>query len=202
MALTTSYEVVIASGSYHTPEPYQPFVDFLAAQGVKAHCPQLPTSDLTKLNISDPANPDYDNPPPPQGYPQPAEDAFVLNQVINQIVSQGKYVVVIGHSSGGFAAAYVTEPELQARVRKAKGQTGGILGIFFECAFLIPPNDSVHTFFQPKDGSQAVIPPFNVVHVSPINSKPARRIEYCAELYSETWFRWPFVHQGSSQIFL
>jgi len=152
----------------HPIEPYEPFIEALRAQGITAHCPQLPTSDLTKLNVGNPQDPDYDAKPPPQSYPQPAEDAVVLQCILHELLNQGKYVVVLGHSSGGFVAAYITKPELQAKVRKAKGETGGIIGIFFECAFLIPQNDSVHTFFQPKDGSQAIIPLWTVVHVSPV----------------------------------
>ncbi|KAL9105898.1 MAG: hypothetical protein Q9227_009009 [Pyrenula ochraceoflavens] len=158
------FDVLICHGSYHTPEPYQPFIEALKARGITSHCPQLPTADITKLNVGDLTNPNYDNSPPSRGYPQPAEDAIVLKQILDHILEQGKYVLVLGHSSGGFVAAYVTEPELQANVRKSKGQTGGIIGLFFECAFLIPANDSVHTFFQPKDGSQPVIPPYSVVH--------------------------------------
>lgn len=166
------FEVLVCHGSYHTPEPYRPFVEALQVQGIRAHCPQLPTADLTKLNVGDTTKPNYDNPPPPDGYPQPAEDAVVLRQILDQIIGRGKYVVVLGHSSGGFVAAYITEPGLQAKARKAKGQSGGIIGIFFECAFLIPPNDSIHTFFQPKDGSEPVIPPYSIVHVSPLTISP------------------------------
>ncbi|KAL9618748.1 MAG: hypothetical protein Q9160_006542 [Pyrenula sp. 1 TL-2023] len=158
------FEVLICHGSYHTPEPYQPFIEALQVQGVKVHCPQLPTSDLTKLNVGDPANPGYDNPPPTQGHPQPADDAVVLRQVLKHVIAQGKYVVVLGHSSGGFVAAYITEPEVQAKVRKSKGQSGGVIGLFFQCALMVPPDESVHTFFQPKDGSQPIIPPYIVVH--------------------------------------
>lgn len=89
--------------------------------------------------------------------------------MLNEIISHGKYIVVLGHSSGGFVAAYITKLELQAKVREAKGETGGIVGIFFECAFLIPINESVHTFFQPKDGSAPIIPPWTKVHVSPVS---------------------------------
>lgn len=164
------YVVVICHGSYHTPEPYQPFILALKAQGIEAYCPQLPSSDLRRLNVGDISNPDYNRDPPPNGYPQPAEDAEVLNELLNQlIIKLGKHVILIGHSSGAFTATMVAVPEFQVKIRKAKGALGGIIGIFYECGFLIPVGESVHSFFQPKDGSEPVIPPYCRFHVgSPV----------------------------------
>ena len=185
-------------GSYHTPEPYQPFIEALGAQGITAQCPQLPASDLTKLNVGDPQHPDYDSPPPQQGYPQPTEDAVVLERNLKVLIDQGKYVVVLGHSSGGFVAAYITKPDLQAKVRKSEGKTGGIIGIFFECAFLIPPNESIHTFFQPRDGSTPVIPPWTVVYVSSVLISSRA----CTDEPQATWLHWTLVDQGRGILLL
>lgn len=44
------------------------------------------------------------------------------------------------------------------------GLPGGIIGIFYECGFLVPVGESVHSFFQPKDGSKPVIPPYCRFH--------------------------------------
>ncbi len=43
--------------------------------------------------------------------------------------------------------AKMAVPEFQAKVRKAKAASGGIIGIFYECGFLIPAGESVHSFF-------------------------------------------------------
>lgn len=161
-----SFVVVICHGSYHTPEPYQPFIAALKAQGIEGHCPQLPTSDLRKLNVGDISNPDYDRDPPINGYPQPSEDVEVIRDLLTKLISEeGKKVILIGHSSGGFTATAAAVPEFQARTRQAKGESGGIVGIFYECGFLIPVEQSVHSFFQPKDGSPPVIPPYCEFHV-------------------------------------
>lgn len=160
------FAVVICHGSYHTPEPFQPFLAALKAQGIEGYCPQLPTSDLRKLNVGDISRPDYDRDPPPNGYPQPTEDAEVVNEILTKlIINERKNVILIGHSAGGFTATATAVPELQAKTRRAKGKSGGIVGIFYECAFLIPVGDSVHSFFQPKDGSSPVIPPYCEFHV-------------------------------------
>lgn len=78
--------VVICHGSYHTPGPYQPLVDALKAVGIDAYCPQLPTADLSKLNVGDVNNPDFDREPPPGGYPQGEEDTQVVLDVLNPLI--------------------------------------------------------------------------------------------------------------------
>lgn len=82
------------------------------------------------------------------------------------IVEEKKNVVLLGHSSGGFTATASAIPELQAKTRKEKGEEGCVVGIFYMCAFLIPVGESVHSFFQPKGGAEAVIPPWCTFHVS------------------------------------
>lgn len=168
-----SFVVVICHGSYHTPKPYQPFLTALEAQGIEAYCPQLPSSDLSKMNIGDTSNPDYDRDPPPNGYPQPADDAETLNELLSQLVLESsKDVLLVGHSSGAFTASMAAVPELQAKTRKTKGASGGIIGILNYSGFLIPVGDSVHGFFQPKDGSEFVTPPYCQFHVC-LPSNPA-----------------------------
>ena len=167
MSSRGTFSVVVCHGSYHTPEPYQPFLEALRAKGVEAHCPQLPTSDLRLMNVGDLQHPDYDREIPKLGYPQPADDALVINELLIQlIVDESKHVLLVGHSSGGFVATQVAIPELQAKNRVAKGEAGGIIGIFYASGFLIPVGESVHSFFQPKDGSPAVVPPYCEFHVS------------------------------------
>lgn len=68
-------------------------------------------------------------------------------------------------------------PELQAKTRKTIGASGGIIGILNYSGFLIPVGDSVHSFFQPKDGSDPVTPPYCQFHVRlPSNSAHDPRI--------------------------
>lgn len=171
--MTAAYTVIICHGSYHTPAPYAPFVSALKEKGIEAYCPQLPTSDLRKLNVgldtttSPSGQPDFNNPPPPEGYPQPADDALVINELLNKLVEkEGKNVVLVGHSSGGFVATYVARSKYQRKVRQEKNLAGGVIGIFYVCAFLVTPGNSVHSFFQPKDGSPDVVPPYCQFHVS------------------------------------
>ncbi|KAE9378288.1 alpha/beta-hydrolase [Stipitochalara longipes BDJ] len=163
--MSSSFTVVLCHGSYHTPEPYQPFLTSLKEHGIEAHCPQLPTSDLSKLNVGDVSNPDFNLEPPAGGYPQPSDDVKVVQTILQKlIVKDSKNVVLFGHSSGGFVASEAAIPELQAKNRKINGLEGGVIGIFYACAFVVPIGESIHSFFQPKDGSPPVPPHFCKFH--------------------------------------
>lgn len=166
MGSSSDYAVVICHGSYHSPELYGPLVEALKLKGFGVYCPQLPTADLHKLNVGDVDDPDFDREPPTGGYPQGEEDTEAILSVLNPLVhDQGKKVLIIGHSSGGWVATQAARPDLQLEARKAEGKSGGIIGILYIGAFIIPVGESVNSFFQPKDGV-FVTPPFMKFHVS------------------------------------
>lgn len=123
---TTNLAVVICHGSYHTPEPYAPLLNALKARGIDAHCPQLPTSDLARLNVGDVDSPDFDRGPPAGGYPQGEEDTRAVLDVLGRLVGdEGREVLVVAHSSGGWVATEAARPGLQFKAREAKGERGG-----------------------------------------------------------------------------
>lgn len=163
---TAKVAVIICTGSYHTPAPYEPFRQSLERRGFEAYCPQRPTCDLSQLNVGDVNHPDFDLGPPAEGYPTDSDDVQVINQLLDKLVVQeGKEVIMLGHSSGSLIASQAAAPEVQYKSRQAMGQSGGVIGIFFENAFVIPVGESVHTFFQPKEGP-IVTPPYMRFHVS------------------------------------
>ncbi|KAJ5754147.1 uncharacterized protein N7511_008300 [Penicillium nucicola] len=157
------FVVVLSHGSYHTPAPYQPFVDALIEQGIETYCPQRPTCDLSQLNVGDVNNPNFDRKAPPGGYPLPADDAAEIGRLVDSLIADGKSVLLAGHSSGGWVAAEAATSVRQASVRAKEGKTGGIIGLFFIGAFIIPEGQSVHSFFQPADGN-IITPPFMRFH--------------------------------------
>lgn len=157
--------IVLCHGSYHTPAPYGPLLDAFNSRGINAYCPQLPTADLAKLDVGDVTKPDFDRPPPPEGYPQGEEDTQAVLEVLEPLIEKGKNVLLIAHSSGGWVATEAARPELQAKTGAEKGLSGGLIGIFYMGAFVIPVGESISSFFQPKDGS-FVTPPFMTFHVS------------------------------------
>lgn len=159
--------VVICHGSYHTPAPYGPFMQSLKSHAgfETVHCPQRPTCDLSRLNVGDDLlNPDFDlGPPSAGGYPSDTEDVDVVIQVLDKLVNkEGKDVILLAHSSGGWVASQAAIPEYQL---KARGKKGGIIGIFYFGALVVPVGESVNSFFQPKDGT-LVTPPYMRFHVS------------------------------------
>ena len=155
--MSSNLAIVICHGFFHNAAIYQPLVDTLASHGIDAYCPQLPTSDLHQLNVGSLNSPDLNREPPPAGYPQGEEDAAAVREALKPLVEkQNKRVLLVAHSGGGFAATQAAVPELR---EKERGEKGGIVGIFYYGAFIVPVGESLHTTFQPKDG-RIVTPPW------------------------------------------
>ncbi|KAJ5267042.1 hypothetical protein N7478_009850 [Penicillium angulare] len=191
---SSKFAVVICHGSYHTPAPYQALIDALEAHGIETHCPQRPTCDLKNLNIGDPKNPDFDRPPPENGYPLASEDATTVGNVIDKLISANKLVLLVAHSSGGWVACEAAISARQAPVRKAQGQSGGVIGIFFVGAFIIPLGESIDSFFQPKDGL-IVTPIWLQLYASPMLER------YACEGQSRTkLMKLKYGHEGVGTI--
>ncbi|RAK96478.1 alpha/beta hydrolase [Aspergillus ibericus CBS 121593] len=164
MTTPNNLAVVICHGSYQTPAPYEPLIQSLQAHGIDAYCPQRPTCDLNRLNVGDVNHPDFDREPPAGGYPSDTEDVDVVIQLVEKLVNQdGKLVLLAAQSSGGWVATQAAAHALQAKPRQAVGKAGGIIGLFYMGAFVIPVGESVTSFFQPKDGSFHT-PPFMRFH--------------------------------------
>jgi hypothetical protein len=158
--------VVICQGFYHNVSIYQPLIEAFESRGIDAHCPQLPTSDLSKLNVGDINNPNFDLDPPPGGYPQGEEDTKVVLGVLRSVIErQNKRVLLLAHSAGGWVATQAAIPELLETTRQSQGLSGGLIGIFYFGAFVVPIGESIHTTFQPQDGP-IVTPPWLQFHVS------------------------------------
>lgn len=140
-------------------------VDALKSAGIDAYCPQLPTSDLAKPNVGDVMEPNFDLGPPAGGYPQGEQDTEVILDIVKLLVEeQGKSVILLGHSAGGWVATQAATRDLQANNRVQQNRPGGIIGVLYVGAFIVPVGESIHSFFQSKDGT-AIVPPFMTFHV-------------------------------------
>lgn len=152
---------VICHGAWHPPIFYQPLGDALEAQGVESYCPLLPTCNITDVNVEDQSNPVLSEGPPPWGWPTAQGDADVIVDLLNTLIErQGKKVLLIGHSYGGWVASQSALPRLQLQHRQSQGKSGGIFGILGFSAYLIPIGMSMGDFIQEP------VPPWSRLYVS------------------------------------
>ncbi|PYH45993.1 alpha/beta hydrolase [Aspergillus saccharolyticus JOP 1030-1] len=155
MKSTQQPTLVICHGSYHTPAPYAPFIEQLNLHGFETYCPQRPTCDLRRLNVGDDLrHPDLDRPAPPGGYPSDTEDVQVILDLLERLITQeGKQVLLVAHSSGGWVATQAALPKYHVRPDASAHRAPGIIGIFYYSAFLVPVGESVSGWLTPPDGS-------------------------------------------------
>lgn len=144
--------ILLAHGSYHTPQPYARLRALLSKQGYETHCPQLPCASRDYL-VADPRNPSFDQPPPSQGLPTQDLDVAALRAVLRRLVEeQGRDVLLLAHSSGGWTATEIATPELQRGKRGLEGRGGGVVGIFYMASFLVMLGESVWSTFAASTG--------------------------------------------------
>lgn len=157
--------LVLCHGSYHTPAPYEQFLTAVERDlGFETHCPQLPSSDLTKLDVGDVNAPDFERPPPSNGYPGQTDDAAVVRTLLTRLIEEDhKEVLIAAHSSGGWTATEAAVPALQRKKRREAGLDGGIIGILYITAFVAPLGKSLAELAVPDEGSQ--LPAYVTIHV-------------------------------------
>lgn len=83
------------------------------------------TTTYPSLNPSDPETADCSN------------DAAAIRLVLSEILSEGKEVVIIGHSYASMPASAAAKGQSVSE-RKAGGHSGGVIGLIFIAAFLVP----------------------------------------------------------------
>ena len=147
----------------YAPAPYFSLRKLLESQGHETHCPQPPSADLKQL-LSDPTSPNFDQDPPPSGHPPQTQDSDVIKTLLKYLVEKdGKEVLLIAHSSGGWSASEAAVPEFQFQARQAEGKEGGIIRIFNIASFLIPVGQSVRSTFSGKPNEEPA--PWFTLHV-------------------------------------
>ncbi|KAL8741953.1 MAG: hypothetical protein Q9184_008322, partial [Pyrenodesmia sp. 2 TL-2023] len=131
--------IVLIQGSFQLPQVYEKLVDLLGSRGYPTIHPKLPT--CTGLESSD--------------FPQRSltEDAAAIHAKLAQLIEQeGKTVFVVLHSYGGLVGSEAIGEELAWISRKAQGQPGGVIHLFFFCAFILDEGQSVlGTFGESPD---------------------------------------------------
>ena len=162
--------IVICLGSFHTPEHYQPLVSTLEGRGFEVKCPILPTNAVSDVSADDTSNAVFDALPPTQGWPDGYSDAKVVKHEIEKLAGEGKKILLVGHSYGGWLATESATPELQYQARTKEGKGGGVVGIFYVSGYILPKGQSIDSFFSPN-GDATPPPPFVTLHVSRIGGR-------------------------------
>ncbi|RAQ57220.1 hypothetical protein COH20_011943 [Aspergillus flavus] len=121
--LYTYTYIVLVQGSFQTPLVYNELLTHLRDLGHPVVLPPLPScSDVEH----------YDFPTRTL-----ADDALAITKVVEQLVEDGKTVVLVMHSYGGIVGSEAIPENLSYRARQAGGQKGGVIHLFYYTAFVL-----------------------------------------------------------------
>ena len=121
--------VVWVPGLLHTPEHFQPIVSALAKVSIPSVSFSLPNVGAGAATAA------------------PYDDLKKLRAMLEELVDEGKEVLLISHSYGGVPASQAIRG-LQKSERVKTGQPGGIIRIVFMAAFALPEGESTWTFTE------------------------------------------------------
>lgn len=138
--------IVVAHGAWHSPTFMEPMAAILRSKGYEFVCPLLPT-------MSDNETDDYKD-------KDFFDDAHLIRGVIVDLVDQGKDVLVVAHSYGGQVISEAVHESLGKVSRAKEGKPGGVIGLFYICAFLVPEGTIGATWFMlPQFGPPTFVVP-------------------------------------------
>ena len=130
---TTKPNILIVPGAWHPSAAYHQFAEHLEISGY----PTL-TATLPSVGSSSPKAATC------------TEDADALRgQLLSLIESDGKDVLVLAHSYGGIPAAGAAYG-LSKSSRRQEGKKGGVLGLIYLSAFVVPEGTSLLTYLGGK----------------------------------------------------
>ncbi|KAH2290826.1 hypothetical protein KXW02_003058 [Aspergillus fumigatus] len=113
--------IVFVPGAWITPEFYHPFFDALTKAGCPVRCAGYPS-----LDPADPTSTDC------------KADSDAIASVIRPLVEgEGRDVLLVMHSYAGMPGAAAAKG-LAKTERMQQGKSGGIVGLVFIAAFLVP----------------------------------------------------------------
>ncbi|TVY43897.1 hypothetical protein LOCC1_G003845 [Lachnellula occidentalis] len=130
--------IVLVHGAWHTPPNYQSYTDALKAQGFKVLTPRLPSSSGKS--------------PPDASFP---EDVAAVREVVESLVEAGERVLMVMHSYGG-AVGTDAISGLSLAERKAEGKKsgGGVIHLFYMCAYILPPGATIWSIVEEAQMTQ------------------------------------------------
>jgi len=112
--------ILFVHGACHLPDMhYRELLHSLQANGFDVFAPRLPTSFQGKMNFVGLVN-----------------DAKFIRAQAEQLLDQGRYLLIICHSYGGMVITSGLDSQLSVRARCHASKPGGILHLMYLCAFL------------------------------------------------------------------
>lgn len=136
--------VLIIPGAWHPASTMASFADALEAAGFPATV--VPTRSVGTRDIT------------------VQDDEAQAKALLQPLLDQGKDVIVLGHSYGGFVITGLIAG-LDKRGREAQGLKGGILGVVYLAAFI--PIEGETTFVAGGGNDAAFVSADNVSFVHP-----------------------------------
>ncbi|KAL2827446.1 Alpha/beta hydrolase fold-1 [Aspergillus pseudoustus] len=131
--------IVLVQGAFQTALVYKALCTSLQSRGSHAVLPALPS-------CSDVENEDF----PTRSL---TDDAAVITKAIEQLVDEGKRVVVAMHSYGGIVGSEAIPESLSYTARQAQGLAGGVVHLFYYAAFVLKVGTTVlETFGESPNG--------------------------------------------------
>ncbi|TVY29754.1 hypothetical protein LHYA1_G002033 [Lachnellula hyalina] len=128
--------IVLVHGAWHTQPNYHNYIEALKAQGFKVLTPHLPSSSGKS--------------PPDASFP---EDVVAVREVVENLVEAGERVLMVMHSYGG-AVGTDAITGLSFTERKAEGKKGGVIHLFYMCAYILPPGATIWSIVEEAQMTQ------------------------------------------------
>ncbi|KAK4935204.1 hypothetical protein LTR10_023704 [Elasticomyces elasticus] len=122
--MSTKPVIYMLHGAWHSPAYFVTVKSKIESEGYTMMCPQVPTSGAV--------------PPTKTLY----EDANFVRGEMERLIEQGQDVVLVMHSYGGVVGTQAAAGLGKAE-RQKKGQKGGIVHLFYACAFIVALEQSL-----------------------------------------------------------
>ena len=124
---STKPTILFVHGAWHQPSHYKPVMDVLKSHGYDSVCPLQPSFNTLKVTMY--------------------EDAAAVRDEATKLVEAEKDVIVAMHSYGGIVGSEAVHESLSKKAWQKKGLGGGVTGLLFLCAFVLPVGASLGTVF-------------------------------------------------------
>jgi len=118
--------LVFIPGAWHTPEYFEGVISQLKAHGYPVRALRMPSVGGDDTSTM-------------------ADDAAYIQKTTSALAAEGKEIILVMHSYGGIPGTQSAKGLLQ-KERAAEGQRGGIIGLVYLAAFLLPAGQSLASF--------------------------------------------------------